>query len=131
MQNINPEDLKNLLKAKEAILIDVRNNQKYKNEHIPGSINIFSESLIDDLKGKYAKDQKIILYCTSGNRSAKALQKMKESGYVNISHLERGIGQWKKAGYKTEIETKTEIKTETESELQSITKSEVKIEKES
>ena len=68
-------------------IIDVRTPSEYSAGHIEGSINL---SLQDIQAGKMpavAKNQKIYLYCHSGNRSGQATAILKEAGYTNITDL--------------------------------------------
>ncbi len=68
------------------IIIDVRTEDEFAYGAYPGAINIPLDELeerIDELKNK---DQKIILYCASGARSAYALQYMKQMGFKNAEN---------------------------------------------
>ena len=67
------------------IILDVRTTAEFDEKHIPGAINIPNEAI-----GTYAipelpdKDQLILVYCRSGNRSKQASEKLVELGYTNI-----------------------------------------------
>jgi len=95
--NIDYESAKTILKNdKNAILIDVRSPQEYKEGHLDGSINIAlydlekeSEKLIKN------KQNTIILYCQSGNRSNKALEILKEQGCTSLYQIEGGLDNMK------------------------------------
>ena len=54
-------------------ILDVRTAQEYSEKHIPGAINIANESIgtkdIPDIPELPDKDQLILVYCRSGNRS--------------------------------------------------------------
>ena len=52
------------------IILDVRTAQEYSEKHIPGAINIANESIgTEDISEMPDKDQLILVYCRSGNRS--------------------------------------------------------------
>lgn len=76
-----------------AILIDVRTKEEYDEKHISGAVNI---PLADIEEGDidYDKDDAIIVYCRSGNRSATAAKKLIALGYTNIYDL-GSINNWK------------------------------------
>jgi rhodanese-related sulfurtransferase len=44
----------------------------------------------------------VILYCESGNRSAKAAAALKAQGYTKVLNLAGGIGAWQQAGLPVE-----------------------------
>ena len=51
-----------------------------------------------------ASDQRVILYCASGNRSAFAAQTMQELlGYEDVASMRGGITLWKDRGYDVEV----------------------------
>ena len=58
------------LYAVDAIIIDVRTPQEYESGHIENSINIEWQD-IKEVDNTLTKEQKIYLYCRSGNRSQK------------------------------------------------------------
>lgn len=84
-------ELKNKIKQ-GAILVDVRSKQEYSEGHIQNAINI-PEHEIDNLVEKIIpnKDQLIVVYCSSGNRSRKAYIKMKQKGYSQVYNLYGGL----------------------------------------
>ncbi|MDY7015772.1 MAG: rhodanese family protein, partial [Cyanobacteriota bacterium] len=49
-----------------------------------------------------ATGQRFVLYCQSGNRSAKAAKQCLNAGLAPIYHLQSGLPAWKNAGYPIE-----------------------------
>ncbi len=91
--DINYDQAKKILSSEEnAFLIDVRSPQEYKENHLSNSTNI-SLYEIDNKIEKIIPDKDciIILYCTSGTRSRKALEKLKKIDYKNLYNLKGGI----------------------------------------
>lgn len=84
--NIKSEEIKTITKDKEYIIVDVREENEYNIEHVKDSINI-SVNNIDSITDKYDKETIIIVYCRSGNRSAKAANRLIELGYKYIYDL--------------------------------------------
>ncbi|MBQ4339675.1 MAG: rhodanese-like domain-containing protein [Firmicutes bacterium] len=75
-------------------LVDVRTELEYNEKHIPGAMNIPNESILsDNIKELPDKDQLILVYCRSGNRSKQAAQKLGEFGYTNVYEM-GGILDW-------------------------------------
>ena len=76
------------------IILDVRTAQEYSEKHIPGAINIANESIgTEDISELTDKDQLILVYCRSGNRSKQASEKLVKLGYTNIIEI-GGINSW-------------------------------------
>ena len=75
-------------------ILDVRTAQEYSEKHIPGAINIANESIgTEDIPELPDKDQLILVYCRSGNRSKQASEKLVKLGYTNIVEF-GGINDW-------------------------------------
>ena len=78
-------------------ILDVRTAQEDSEKHIPGAINIANESIgtkdIPDIPELPDKDQLILVYCRSGNRSKQASEKLVNLGYTNIVEI-GGINRW-------------------------------------
>lgn len=75
-------------------ILDVRTAQEYNEKHIPGAINIANESIgTKDIPELPDKDQLILVYCRSGNRSKQASEKLVKLGYTNIVEI-GGINSW-------------------------------------
>ena len=75
-------------------ILDVRTAQEYSEKHIPGAINIANESIgTKDIPELPDKDQLILVYCRSGNRSKQASEKLVKLGYTNIVEI-GGINRW-------------------------------------
>ena len=78
----------------EYIILDVRTAEEYSEKHIPGAINIANESIgTKDIPELPDKDQLILVYCRSGNRSKQASEKLVKLGYTNIVEI-GGINSW-------------------------------------
>ena len=70
------------------IILDVRTAQEYSEKHIPGAINIANEYIgTEDISELPDKDQLILVYCRSGNRSKQASEKLVKLGYTNIIEI--------------------------------------------
>ena len=78
----------------EYIILDVRTAEEYSEKHIPGAINIANESIgTEDFPELPDKEQLILVYCRSGNRSKQASEKLVKLGYTNIVEI-GGINSW-------------------------------------
>ena len=76
------------------IILDVRTQEEFRERHIPNAINIPNETIgSEDIQELPDKDQLILVYCRSGNRSKQASGKLAELGYTNIVEI-GGINDW-------------------------------------
>ena len=102
--DISVAEVKALVKAKKAVIIDVNGSDSYAKRHVPGALDFdaiekdLAKSLPDD------KDALIIAYC--GGPKCKAYQAAANAaeklGYKNVKHMSAGISGWVDAGEKTE-----------------------------
>ena len=78
----------------DYIILDVRTQEEYETAHIPGAICIPNETIgTEDIPELPDKDQLILVYCRSGNRSKQASEKLTNQGYTNIVEF-GGINSW-------------------------------------
>ena len=94
-RQINAEEAAAMMEEESSyIILDVRTAQEYSEKHIPGAINIPNETIGDqDIPELPDKDQLILVYCRSGNRSKQAAEKLAALGYANIVEF-GGINNW-------------------------------------
>lgn len=99
VQSISPQAYQDQFGASKAahFLLDVRTPEEFASGHIAGAINISVDTL-DQHLSEVPKDQPVIVYCHSGNRSAQATQILQNAGYGQIYDL-GGVVQWQQAGY--------------------------------
>jgi len=96
IQDIIPLDFNKLINTEEGIILDVRTLDEVNEGHIRNAINIdFYASDFTAKLNLIRKDVPIFVYCRSGNRSAKAAQKMKELGFDKVFNLLGGFNEWK------------------------------------
>ncbi len=97
MQNISAEELKARLEAGETVhLVDVREPHEHEEFNIGGILHPLPKILqadIDDIEA--LKEQEVILYCRSGNRSGQAAMMLETMGFSNTVNLTGGMLKWK------------------------------------
>lgn len=81
-------------KEENYIILDVRTHEEFAAGHIPGAIVIPNETIgMEEIPRLPYKDQLIMVYCRSGNRSKQASDKLVKLGYTNIVEF-GGIIDW-------------------------------------
>ncbi len=94
-EQISQNDAKTIMETEVGYtILDVRTKEEYEDGHIKNAICIpvetISESISETLPDK---NQLILVYCRSGNRSKKASQKLADLGYTNVKEF-GGINTW-------------------------------------
>ncbi|AFY44081.1 Rhodanese-like protein [Nostoc sp. PCC 7107] len=90
------EELKSLLKKSQPMLIDVREAAEYRSGHIPNAINIPLRTLSQNLD-QIPRDRPVVLYCSSGYRSAMGVMTLHLLGYENVQGFPPSFAGWKNA----------------------------------
>jgi rhodanese-related sulfurtransferase len=101
LTEIDAQTLNQLLEANAVSLVDVRETAEYATARIPGA-KLHPLSRFDPHQIRAETRQKLVLYCQSGNRSAKAAQQCLDAGFDSVIHLHGGITAWKNMGYPIE-----------------------------
>ncbi|KJV06112.1 rhodanese-like domain-containing protein [Methylocucumis oryzae] len=101
--SINAEQAAMLSKDKQAVIIDVREQNEWQQSHIPNAIHIPLNELPQRLSElNRFKSSTIITQCRSGKRSAQAQSVLKNAGFTTVLNLTGGLNAWQSAGLPTE-----------------------------
>ena len=94
-RQINMDEAITMMEEESSyIILDVRTPEEFADKHIPGAINIPNETIsTEEIPELPDKDQLILVYCRSGNRSKQASEKLAALGYSNIVEF-GGINDW-------------------------------------
>lgn len=96
---IQVQALDALMKMKaHIVIVDVRQTEEFAQGHIEGALLM----PLDTLAARYtdlSKDVKLVVYCRSGHRSAKAVAFLREHGYANAVSLDGGYTAWSAAAH--------------------------------
>jgi len=81
------------------IVLDVRSNNDYKNDHLANAINIDfkSDDFIEKLK-KLDRDKTYLVYCYGGVRSKKTMEQMEKLHFTKVYNVKGGMMKWKVKG---------------------------------
>ncbi len=93
---ITARQLKDMQDAGENIfLVDVREPNEYEIVSIPGSVLIpKGEFLAGAALERLPQDQRVVLHCKSGARSAECLAIVKNAGFSDAVHVGGGVLSW-------------------------------------
>lgn len=84
-----------------TFLLDVREQVEWNDFHIPGTTFIPLEELLGRV-GELPRNQRIVVVCTSGNRSNEAAEILFDNGFTDVVSMDGGVSGWSDAGYPIE-----------------------------
>jgi rhodanese-related sulfurtransferase len=99
IKNITPIDAFELIQKhrndSNFIILDVRTREEFTEDHIEGAENVdyYSRNFEAQLEKMY-KEKKYLIYCASGGRGTKAMEKMKELGFKEVYNIDGGFTLW-------------------------------------
>jgi len=67
------------------VVIDVRTPDEWSSGHLENAMNVEWQDILN-ITNSVTKDEKIYLYCRSGNRSGRATQILIDAGYSNATN---------------------------------------------
>ena len=98
---ITAGSLSEQLRSPESpLLLDVRAPQEWRERRIDGALN-FPLTRLGDQLGELPADRSIVVYCSSGYRSAIAASVMRREQLLGVADLVGGLGAWESAQLQT------------------------------
>lgn len=97
---LDPATVNTLLQSGEAVLVDVREDEEFAEEHIAGS-QLYPMSDFEVDKWPSYPGKKVIISCLGGVRSAAIGNKLISAGHGWVTHMKGGLNAWKDAGLPT------------------------------
>jgi rhodanese-related sulfurtransferase len=84
--------------GRSVVLVDVRDQVEVNLGMIPGALHISRGTLEGKIDRAVPRDAKLVLYCSSGNRSLLAGDMLRQMGYGDVASLAGGIRAWVEQG---------------------------------
>ena len=100
---LSPKEASKLIETRtgdsDFIILDIRTPGEYQSGHLKDAamIDYYSKSFVDEI-GRLDKKKSYLVYCRSGNRSARSMDLFKKLEFQKIYHLSSGINGWKSEG---------------------------------
>ena len=94
-EQITAKEAKRLMDTESNyIILDTRTEEEFAEGHIKNAVLIPHDEILDRAEKELTdKEQLILVYCRSGNRSKKAYQNLAELAYTNVKEF-GGIKDW-------------------------------------
>lgn len=84
------------------VVIDVREPDEFAAGHLPGAINLprgLLEFKVSNSPALERRDLRVLLYCSTGGRSALAACSLLDMGYLDVTSIAGGFDAWRAAGH--------------------------------
>jgi len=84
----------------QFVILDVRTPEEFAEGHLSGAVNV--NLLAPDFEsrvGALERGKSYLVYCRTGNRSARAIQVMERLGFRSVHHMFEGIIGWQKKAF--------------------------------
>src|SRR3974390_2644047 len=95
-----PEVKKRIDRGDNLILVDVREENEYAKDHLPGAVHMGKGVIERDIEMRVPDlNAEMILYCGGGFRSALAADNLQKMGYTNVISMDGGIRDWRGKGF--------------------------------
>ena len=82
----------------DFVLLDVREPAEVAMGRVPGAVVIARGVLESAVEARVPREQPVVIYCASGNRSALAADTLQQMGYADVRSMAGGIRGWADAG---------------------------------
>jgi rhodanese-related sulfurtransferase len=97
---VSSKEALELIRNNQPLVLDVRTDAEYKSGHLENAVLIPVQQLQLRIKDLAAyKNQDILVYCATGNRSTVASKILIDSGFKRIHNMRYGIYRWSRDTY--------------------------------
>lgn len=95
IEELTPEQVRDMqARNEQAVYLDVREPNEWNLGRLPRAIHLPRGNLESKVEALIDRNQKVVIYCARGNRSALAALTLKQMGYENVASMSRGIQGW-------------------------------------
>ena len=95
IEEVTPEQVQEMQARSEPVVyLDVREPNEWNLGRLPHAVHLPRGNLETKVEGMIDRNQRVVVYCARGNRSALAALTMKHMGYENVASMSRGFLGW-------------------------------------
>ena len=96
IEEVTPEQVRAMQARQDAVVyLDVRERNEWNLGRLPRAVHLPRGNLETKVEGLIPdRNQRVVIYCARGNRSALAALTMKQMGYENVASMSRGFLGW-------------------------------------
>jgi len=99
IEEVTPEQAREEIERGDVVLLDTRELTEWNESHLEGA-TLVPPIEVTDRADEVAPDsgRRVLIYCASGNRSARAADELQALGYESVASVAGGIKAWEAAG---------------------------------
>ena len=95
IEEVTPEQVRAMqARSERVVYLDVREPNEWNLGRLPQAVHLPRGNLETKVEGLIDRNQRVVIYCARGNRSALAALTMKQMGYENVASMARGFLGW-------------------------------------
>jgi rhodanese-related sulfurtransferase len=95
IEEVTPEQVREMQAKRERVVyLDVREPNEWNLGRLPQAVHLPRGNLETKVEALIDRNQRVVIYCARGNRSALAALTMKQMGYDNVASMARGFQGW-------------------------------------
>jgi rhodanese-related sulfurtransferase len=103
IDEVTPEQVREMQARDERVVyLDVREPNEWNLGRLPHAVHLPRGNLETKVEALIGRNQKVVIYCARGNRSALAALTLKQMGYENVASMARGFLGWADIGGEVE-----------------------------
>lgn len=94
-KSVTPQQLTDFVNKQDGLVLDIRDQNEFRQGHIVGSVNIPYRELekrLDELSGQ--KSKPVIVVCKIGQTASSATKQLKAQGFESVYKLAGGLAEW-------------------------------------
>ena len=96
-EQLEPDQARKLVGSDEVTVLDIRDDEQWREKRIAGSRQVDPES-IDEALEELGEDRAVLIVCSDGKRSAELAGKLREDGR-DAASIEGGVAAWEKEDF--------------------------------
>ena len=95
IEEVTPEQVREMqARSERVVYLDVREPNEWNLGRLPQAVHLPRGNLETKVESLIDRNQKVVIYCARGNRSALAALTMKQMGYQNVASMAWGFQGW-------------------------------------
>src|ERR1700694_933046 len=95
IDEVTPEQVREMQAQNERVVyLDVREPNEWNLGRLQAAVQRARGNLETKVEALVDRNQKVVIYCARGNRSALAALTMKQMGYEKVASMARGFQGW-------------------------------------
>lgn len=92
---VTPQQVREMqARGERVVYLDVREPNEWNLGRLPHAVHLPRGNLETKIEGLVDREQKVVIYCARGNRSALAALTMRQMGYENVASMAHGFMGW-------------------------------------